>query len=383
MVYTGYPNEREPQIVNFRSVPAILQKDSSLYQFVEYLLRQERFWAAANVMTTCFRSYSITCAAIWRSTQWFLQGNTTDEDDHTACFRMILLLVFMEGLLYCGLGEGRTMLGLWNQAKTERDPRLLPLGKRLGAETWLSSRSYVRCQLLDLDKSIHDRNERKDLQPATIDDRQRLQRLYAYAERNDDRYLLEDIRWRTSMLFASNPPTTSTRRKGALNLPINLYLKRRGMVQGALPVVKAGAAGKESERSDHPAHQSGIPVQSGGPSLESKAPMLQSQPPWQYSQNLGGSYVYKRSIDMIVRQDGQQFQRPSWMHPSSLQNAVWERPLPAPPSVAQPGTSVGQRSSRPQGDHTLRGHASEKVRFNTVGLSREETMPVHSHRYRI
>jgi hypothetical protein len=164
------------------------------------------------------------------------------------------------------------------------------------------------------------------------------------------------------MLFSSNPPTTSTRRKGALNLPVNLYLKRREMVQGALPVVKAGAAGTQSERSDHPAHQSGIPVQSGGPSLKSKATMLQSRPPWQYSQSLGGSYVYKRSVDMIVRQDGQQFQRPSRIHPSSLQNAVWEGPLPAPPSVAQPSIIVGQRSSRPQGDHTLRGHASGNSR---------------------
>jgi hypothetical protein len=160
MVYTGQANKREPQIVNLRSLPAILQQESNLCPFVGHLLHLERYWAAAHVMTTCFRLDSIACAAIWRSAQWFLQESSPYEDDHTACFRMVLLLVFMEGLLCCDLKKYRTTLDLWNQAKTGRDVRHLPsLQTRFGAEAWLNSRSNVRCQLLDLDKSIHDLNE--------------------------------------------------------------------------------------------------------------------------------------------------------------------------------------------------------------------------------
>jgi hypothetical protein len=52
-------------------------------------------------MTTCFRLDSIACVAIWRSAQWFLQGDPTNVNGHTACFKMILLLVSMEGLFCC------------------------------------------------------------------------------------------------------------------------------------------------------------------------------------------------------------------------------------------------------------------------------------------
>jgi hypothetical protein len=136
------------------------------------------------------------------------------------------------------------------------------------------------------------------------------------------------------MLFASNPPTTSTRPESALNLPFNVYLKRRALVHGDLTSTR-----NQYVRSETSANQSGIPVSSGGPPSGSKPPMLQSRPPWQYSQSLGGNYVHKPSTDVIVRQDGQQFRRPSRIPISSLQTAVWEGPLPAPPSVAQPSTS--------------------------------------------
>jgi hypothetical protein len=311
------------------------------------------------VMTTCFRLDKTAYAAIWSSSKRFLQRSSRDEDDHTACYRMVLLLVFMEGLLCCGLEKDRTTLDLWNQAKRERDLPLLPaLGKRFGAETWLNSRSNVRSQLLDLDKSIHDRNERKDRRPATVDDHQRIQRLQAHAGQNDDKFLLEGIQWRIDMLFASNPPTTSTRPESAFNLPINIYLKRRALVQGDLTSTR-----NQYVRSETSANQSCIPVWSGGPPSGLKAPMLQSRPPWQYSQSLGGNYVYKPSTDVIVRQDGQQSRRPSRMPISSLQDAVWEGPLPTPPSMAQPGTSGRQLSSGPQSDQVVRGQASSSSRI--------------------
>jgi hypothetical protein len=265
----------------------------------------------------------------------------------------------MEGLLCCDLKKYRTTLDLWNQAKTERDLRHLPsLQTRFGAETWLNSRSNVRCQLLDLDKSIHDLNERKDRRLGTVESKQRLQRLQAHAERNDDRCLLGGIQWRIDILFASNPPATSTRTESALNLPINIYLKRRALVQGDLASTR-----NQYVRLKTSASQSGIPVSSGGPPSGSKAHMLQSRPPWQYSQGLGGSYVYEPSTDVIVRQDGQRFRRPSRIPISSLQNAVWEGPLPAPPSVALPGTSGRQLPSGSQSDQTMSGQASSGSRI--------------------
>jgi hypothetical protein len=48
------------------------------------------------------------------------------------------------------------------------------------------------------------------------------------------------------------------------------------------------------------------------------------QPPWQFSQSLGGYYVYQPSADLTILQNGRQFSRPSQIPISSLSNAVYE-----------------------------------------------------------
>jgi hypothetical protein len=48
------------------------------------------------------------------------------------------------------------------------------------------------------------------------------------------------------------------------------------------------------------------------------------QPPWQFSQSLGGYYVYQPSTDLIILQNGRQFSRPPQIPISSLSNAFYE-----------------------------------------------------------
>jgi hypothetical protein len=50
----------------------------------------------------------------------------------------------------------------------------------------------------------------------------------------------------------------------------------------------------------------------------------QTQPPWQFSQSLGGYYVYQPSADLIILQNGRQFPRPPQIPISSLSNAIYE-----------------------------------------------------------
>jgi hypothetical protein len=49
-----------------------------------------------------------------------------------------------------------------------------------------------------------------------------------------------------------------------------------------------------------------------------------TQPPWQFSQSLGGYYVYQPSADLIILQNGRQFPRPPQVPSSSLSNAIYE-----------------------------------------------------------
>lgn len=87
------------------SLPPKLQRESNLHLFVALLIGRQRFWAAANVMMTCFRLANVDCAALWKSTEGFLTGRSGGSDEPTAYFRLVLLQTFMEGLLCVGIAE--------------------------------------------------------------------------------------------------------------------------------------------------------------------------------------------------------------------------------------------------------------------------------------
>jgi hypothetical protein len=79
-----------------------------------------------------------------------------------------------------------------------------------------------------------------------------------------------------------------------------------------------------------------------------------SSPPWQFSQSLGGYYVYQPSDDLIILKTGQRFPRPLQVPVASLSNAIWEytgspqRPTDAYHLQGPQGRQVQSQAGRPQ-----------------------------------
>jgi hypothetical protein len=183
MMYSRPKKTNTPDSVDRRSLPAILQRESSLYSFVSHLLRRQRSWAAANVMTTCFRLANFHCSALWASTREFLSGNPRHGDEPTSCFGLMLLQIFMEGMLSVGLDAIPHGSNLWNDLQRQHNNLRALLGNRLDKDTWVNSRSYWRGKLIDFDTATMYNGPQVHREPPQL-----LQQVQAHAERHGDRY---------------------------------------------------------------------------------------------------------------------------------------------------------------------------------------------------
>ena len=319
----------------------MLQRESSFHLFVADLLRRKRFWAAADVMTTCFRLANVDCAALWKSTEEFLTGRSGGNDEPTACFRLVLLQIFMEGLLCVGITEIPSGPTLWNNLRREHNNLRVLLSRRLAEDnTWENSRSCWRGKLIDFDKATFDTGPQFYRETPQV-----LQLAQRHATEHDDRYLADAARWRIDVVMRRADVATASYLDGALLLPFGAYSKRYN-----LTIVQDRSFQHRPLASLQAGRQANVASRSSGPSNSSHIHTLQSQLPWQHSGALGGRFVYKPSTDTIILESGRQLSRPAQISIASLDNAAWEGPVP------------GQQTVWPVGGHTLSGLASSSTR---------------------
>lgn len=290
-----------------------------LHLFVAHLIGRQRYWAAANVLMTCFRLANVDCAALWRSTEAFLTGRSGGSDERTAYSRLVLLQTFMEGLLCVGIAEIPSGQTVWNNLRRGHDNLRLLLSRRLGEQnTWENSRSYWRGKLIDFDKATSDAGPGSYRGPSQL-----LQLAQRHATTHDDLYLADAVRWRIDVMARTVDATTATYLDGALLLPFGAYSKRFEVT-----IIQDRSLQHRSLASPQAGRQATVVMRSSGPSGSSHIHTLQSQLPWQHSSALGGRSLYKPSTDMIILQNGQQYSRPARIPRASLDNAVWEGPVP-------------------------------------------------------
>jgi len=291
-------------------------------------------------MMTCFRLANIDCAALWKSTEAFLTGRSGGSEEPTACFRLMLLQTFMEGLLCVGIAEFPSGPIVWNNLRREHDNLRPLLSRRLAEQnTWENSRSYWRGKLIDFDKATSDAGPGSYRGPPQL-----LQLAQRHATTHGDRYLADAVRWRIDVMARRVHATTATYLDGALLLPFGAYSK-----QFNVTIVPDRSLQHRLLASPQAGRQAIIAVQSSGPSGLSHVQTLQSQLPWQHSSALGGRFLYKPSTDMIILQNGQRYSRPARIPRASLDNAVWEGPVP------------GQQPVWPEGGQTLSDLASSST----------------------
>lgn len=217
------------------SLPETLQQPGALCKFLEYLIRQSQFWAAANTMTVCFRQTGVDCVAIWAILARHLLDGLAQDDEPAMCFMTILLQVFMEGLLTCEREKvtrlqleqlGQHSLPSWPKLFDELQKLSTALEDTIGTNVWVNSRMYIRSQLIQIDKDILDDTTQggfQNDQPYHM----RLSALQTIAERNDDQSINEGIRWRLQMLVAGSEPSTTSLVKGVLTPPHTIYQRYR------------------------------------------------------------------------------------------------------------------------------------------------------------
>jgi hypothetical protein len=76
-----------------------------------------------------------------------------------------------------------------------------------------------------------------------------------------------------------------------------------------------------------------------------------SQPPWQFSQTLGGEFVYHRPTDSIFLRHGRAFIRPQHIARDTLTNAAWDGPLPSAPHAGSTVPPYGRHGAVNVGRH--------------------------------
>jgi hypothetical protein len=101
------------------------------------------------------------------------------------------------------------------------------------------------------------------------------------------------------------------------------------------------------------------------------------QPPWQYSEGLGGFFVYRPSTDSIILQNGHEFARPAQIDAASLEHASCERRQPDPGIIGQPGRQSGQ-AVRSRGRAQYRGQGRGERGRGQVPLGHVGPNPYHN-----
>jgi hypothetical protein len=78
-----------------------------------------------------------------------------------------------------------------------------------------------------------------------------------------------------------------------------------------------------------------------------------AQPPWQFSQTLGGEFVYHRPTDSISLRHGRAFVRPQHMARDALESAAWDGPLPIVPHAGSTVPPYGRHGAVNVGRHEV------------------------------
>lgn len=359
MLYSGPRKTNTSDRVNRRSLPAMLQRESNLYQFITHLFRRQRFWAAANVMITCFRLANFHCAALWASTREFLSSDPGHGDEPTACFGLVLLQIFMEGMLSVGLDAIPNKLNLWNELQRQHNNLRALLRNSLGEDTWVNSRGYWRGRLIDFDKVTSDAGPQIHRGPPEL-----LQQVQTHAEEHGDRYLADSVRWRLDVILHGTDVAATRYLDGALLLPIGAYSKRYNIT-----IVQDQPSQQRHSAPLQATSQANAAMRSSGPSGSSQTQThtLQSQPPWQHSEALGGKFWYKPSTETIVLQGGQRFSRPAHIPRASLGKAAWEGPLPRPTGSTRSDASSHQHPALSRGGRAPASPSDTRHRGTGVG----------------
>ncbi|CAG8950025.1 hypothetical protein HYFRA_00004359 [Hymenoscyphus fraxineus] len=229
-----------------------------LCTLLEHLIQTERYWAAENVLTVCFRKthkehFTIRCEQIWKSIEWYATSiNLADGEgksidlanwEEKLWAKTALLQTFCRGLLCSNSPSLRLASGTkpWDRAMEllSELPKLIQKsshGNTLeeieetyhGDNLWKSSRSFRRQCLIELDKRILDNNTSREI-AVSPDDLRKLWSLSISAEKHQDNSILNEVRWRIQILAHGLNPTKIA--MPDMTVPFRIYADRQKLIQ--------------------------------------------------------------------------------------------------------------------------------------------------------
>jgi small GTP-binding protein len=214
---------------------AVLDRLSPI-TLVEYLLKQDSFWAAENVLEVCFRRtgtgvYVIELQKIWSSIEWFFGKS---EDECRTWAQIAVLQTFHEGCLRRKLTDitasGVHLTWSWDQGLVILEKLITLAKEQSGQEVWEHSRSRIRQDLILLDRFLWQDLRTKDFSREGTA-LYMLNDLNKIARDNCDERLLCGVRWRIEVLVNCKDPDAISDTNGYIALPKHIYQIREGLIQ--------------------------------------------------------------------------------------------------------------------------------------------------------
>jgi hypothetical protein len=337
---------------------------------VEHLLQDQNYWAAENILELCFDPAITNPANTWSSVKGFLERDDLEQDEEDLVAKVSMLQVILRGCLQSSSFDSTLVaFQAWEQKIAMHTRLRRRLEDLYGDECWQESRQNLRYLLIKFDKEVYDCIIRRRFQPRSEYSRE-LMALNKQATCKHDLHLQQEVAWRLEVIREGKEPISLVRPFGLTAVPLNIYRKmyeddflnhRLALVteQKSLPADKDARSASQTlfalraedqrqspspwqlsqrytnlQEDDYPEHRAALretnsPLTNNPKKATSQIPLVSRTedrplPPWQYSQNLGGYYIYQPSHDLIILQTGQQFPRPTQIPVASLSNAIWE-----------------------------------------------------------
>jgi hypothetical protein len=196
-------------------------------ELVSYLLQEEYFWAAEQVLEVCFRREEfnqnmIDLKSIWEAIERFCKD--TDEE-RLIWARIAVLQTYCEGYLRRRYADNNLdSLILGSQYWTQGMSILCKLITTIHESMWIGSRVFIRQELLLLDTGILQQLKSPTPFPERRETVLKLVNLLTLARHNDDIRSRVGVQWRIEVLVNCKDPRAISTPHDFVAVPSDIYL---------------------------------------------------------------------------------------------------------------------------------------------------------------
>ncbi|KAI5200572.1 hypothetical protein E4T39_05683 [Aureobasidium subglaciale] len=212
----------------------------TLTTLITFLLEREHFWEAEQLLSIFFRKYKtevkqIEFDCIYSAIEVFL-SRVDLEDERRTWAQVAILQTYCEGYIRVTSWASHVkMYEFWQQQNTHLIELISNVRKQYGEETWLSSRSRIRYDLMCLDLEVwsalqYDSSRNFEFSSAKKDTLHALYKLKELARRNQDNRSQASAQWRMEMLAYFTDPHVISGTTDLVSVPRHIYELRHRLL---------------------------------------------------------------------------------------------------------------------------------------------------------